>query len=212
MNDDIDLATRRGQLLVSLRKQTSCKTRAEFCKKYEIPVPTLKNWEKGVPDEISVKGLKRIVSAFQNEGIICTEEYILNGGLKDENLTNAKIINDFSFDPHIEKLAASLNNLYERLEFAKVIGNTQHPFLNEGDIVVGIKHKPDDIVMAYEKLCIINTINNATFVMIVEKTTLPNIISLATINNDFKSHILLNLAEIIYIAPMLLIKRKAAVN
>ncbi len=63
--NNIELAKKRGLLLVSLRKQTSCKTRIEFCKKHDIPVPTLKSWETGISDEISLKGLKKIVSAYQ---------------------------------------------------------------------------------------------------------------------------------------------------
>ena len=56
-------------------------SRREFCRRYEIPENTLREWEnpKKSRNGITDKGAKRLISALINEGVECTFDWILNG-------------------------------------------------------------------------------------------------------------------------------------
>lgn len=205
----LDLPTRRGLLLVQLRKQTSCPKRVDFCKKYNISVPTMKAWESGTHEEISGRGIKRLVDAFQNEGISCDANYILNGQIDtlDLNLSNAQIVFNLKEISSIEKrkICTTVAENYNSVEFVRIINDTLSPFLNKDDIIVGtpvIKNKKN-INTSPEGLSIIKTITGNVYVMFFEKTSLDNIFLLRS-NNYNVPLIHLNKDEIISLSSVAL--------
>mgnify|MGYP005869630901 CR=1 FL=1 len=206
------LAIKRGELLVNLRKQTSCPKRVDFCKKYNIPVPTMKAWESGIHEEISTKGIKKLVEAFQQEGVECNSAYILNAGESQEYLSLANSIHNFSLldlPPGLaQEICTHIDKNYQNLEIVQIINNSLHPFVEKNDLIVGKPVKLFDEIEQknYGKLHIIRTINDCTYVMFLEKTTIKNIVLLRTNtgNNNF-TH--LNTSEIRSISTVLFIAK-----
>lgn len=193
----------RGKLIENLRKQSAYPTRIAFSKKYGISDASLKHWEGG-SGKISLFSLKKLVDAFQREGVVCNEEYILNGGTKEKG--NAEKETEMEMDANIKTELAFFYKQYKNADHVFINDDTMRPFLKKGDVVVGLKHKLDQIRFAHGKLCIINTVNNLSYVKFIEKTNLPNIICMRTGNNSDKFSFLLNLAEVLYFAPVIWIK------
>lgn len=199
-----ELIKQRGKLVAELRKQTSCKTKLEFCEKYNISISTIKHWERGVPDDVTVKGLNNLVAAFQNEGIECSADFIMSAGSDKglrENQGNASVIHDFSESKLLQSYHDFLSGQHEFLEFAKLEDESLQPYINKGDVIVGSKLKTEHIQLAYGKVCIVHTINNNTYVKIIGSTSLDNMISLYPTQSKLCQTLLLNLSEILYVAP-----------
>ena len=53
-------------------------SREAFSKKSGIPRETLNQWENNRRKNISEKSVQRIIAAFEQEGIFCTREWLLN--------------------------------------------------------------------------------------------------------------------------------------
>ena len=68
----------RAKRLKSLRRLTG-KSRREFAEKYGIPPGTLQNWEDARYGGLTEKGAKRVIKAFNAEGIFCTLEWLMHG-------------------------------------------------------------------------------------------------------------------------------------
>lgn len=203
--DEIQMSHRsRGMLLESLRRQAGFPSRAGFCRKHGISEASLKHWELHDMGGISKGSLKKLINAFQQEGIVCTEDYLRNGGNQDKGNANAEL--ELNADPNLKTEMAFFYKLYENADHLFIKDDSMKPFLKQGDLVMGLKHKLDKIQLGYGKLCIIKTINNMSFVKFIEKTNVPNIICLKTGNNSDKFTFLLNLAEILYFAPAIWIK------
>lgn len=206
-----DLPIKRGHLLVKLRKQTSCPKRIDFCKKYGIPLPTMKAWESGVHEEISGKGIKKLVEAFQNEGVICDANYILNAGLDlDLPFSNANKLIDPSelACPNLKKACSQIIKLYDGLQMASVTDDSLLPLIKKGDVVIGkppivVEHAPNS---AYGTLNIIESTNGNLYVMFLEKTNLNNIFLLRAHNFNAPS-VHLSANEIKGISPVIFIAR-----
>ncbi len=68
----------RAKRLMSLRRLTRL-SRREFTSRYGIPAGTLQNWEDARYGGLTDKGARRMISAFNHEGISVTKLWLLHG-------------------------------------------------------------------------------------------------------------------------------------
>lgn len=210
---EISQPVKRGQLLVKLRKQTSCKTRKEFCEKHGIPHQTMRQWEKGLHEGISSTGLKKLVEAFLKEGVNCSEEYILKAGDVSIETTssNSKRILDLSLINTYEsqRVCNELKDQYDNLEFAIITNDLFNPYILKDDIVVGKKLKANspELSHAFGKLSIVQTIYAQTFVMVVERCKWEHLLIIRADKIEFYP-LIYNIAEIEFVAPILTIVKR----
>lgn len=185
-----DLPTRRGKLLIELRKRTSCPKRNDFCNKYGIPYGSLRTWESGNHAEIGSKGITKLVEAFQQEGINCTAENILNGDLNvsDVILTNANTVLDLSLIQNEESrsLCKSLLKSYQNIEIACLTDNSLYPSFNKDDLVIGLKKINVNILNKNysQKLSIVKASNNRVFINFIEKSNTTDLYNIRAIDSS----------------------------
>ncbi len=74
------IAALRGDRIKSARMLAGY-TRKAFADKFSIPVPTIRAWEEPPAGRNGVtnSGVKRLTKVFNESGIYCTKEWILNG-------------------------------------------------------------------------------------------------------------------------------------
>lgn len=137
-------------------------TREEFGKKHEISPSSLRSWELGI-SLISEKNLKKLINAFQEEGVFCNEDWVLDKegshplflAGKKTNLVNRPN----SFNAHRETLNAEIEAFItaDPQRILLHINSNEHlPYFEPGDIVGGVLIDKEDFEKVDGRLCITN--------------------------------------------------------
>jgi len=193
-----DLAKTRGMLIKNLRQQTGL-NRTEFCLKYNIPESTQKFWEWGKIQTISTENLQKLINALNNEGVQCTEQYILQGG------SELSLKTQLSADNSLDKLYQAEINLFYSLNKNPIHfylqDNSFSPFLYKGDLIFANIIEFRKSSKYFNKICIIETYKEQRFLKIVNKTNHPDIFTLKS-NQIEMEDLILNKSEIKHIAPI----------
>lgn len=189
----------RGERISKLRKETKL-SRVDFCKKYDIPETTMKAWEYGISGSITADGLLHLISAFKNENVFCTADYLLDGNsvnIKNEYFDNKKQCSDSEKDKvEIE----AFYRMYKEAYHAYATDNLMSPALKKGDLALGIKWDIEDIKNIFNSICIIKTIDESIFLRTVLPSNKRDFLILNTLSEDHQGFIILNKQEITMIA------------
>jgi transcriptional regulator with XRE-family HTH domain len=137
-----------GERLRALRTLLSI-TRKDFAKKHAIPLPTLRAAEYS-EGPLSFKQLKKLLKAFEEEGIICSEEWLIEGSgnlpVLAKHFINQEV-EAIESHTHSEKLhfnsilveAALFQKHIPESLVVRVTDNLMVPLYEENDYVGGIK-------------------------------------------------------------------------
>lgn len=192
-------------------------TRSYLQEKYGLPEVTLKSWENGTTT-LSISGAKRCVEAYRNEGIIVSEEWILQGiGLdpktaisvghyftvptdKDLPIENDEIL--------MIKDAQAFKESHSSAVIMIVSNDDMRPFYWPGDYVGGRLRYGKDIDLLINKDCIVYLQNGEHFFRRLIKNSLGNY-NLTCLNpNETTSEPVLYNINIDSAAPVIWHRRK----
>lgn len=171
IQDSIDLNT-PAKRLKHLRNLTRNK-RPFFEEKYSIPIVTLKSWENGTT-KISVTTAKKLVDIYLNEGLIVSEDWIINGsGLGPKNVSD---VGKYFTDPNLEITESENEEEISMIKDANIFKNSHNnavimmvsndemlPFYRAGDYVGGKLRLKNKIDTALNQDCIIYLKNGERF-------------------------------------------------
>lgn len=87
------LAIERGKRVKVARTLASV-TRKALMERYDLNVNTLQAWEGGI-NCLTEKGAKKLVDAFQKEGLIITAEWLLHGDAEPQPREESLAVNDY---------------------------------------------------------------------------------------------------------------------
>lgn len=171
----------RAQRLKTLRQAIRL-SRRKMGEKYQIPPGTLQNWEDGRYGGLSEKGARKMVEAFQAEGLICRIEWLLYG-IGQDPVASTTQLSGKSFAPHVLNYQDEQSNIRKELQlFHQLNPNsidciitdaTMMPFYQLGDLVAGCRRFGDDFLQFIGQPCIIQTATGQTLVRILESVNNP---------------------------------------
>lgn len=163
-----------GERLRRARVLAGLTTRREFEKKHHISANTLQGWEQG-KNPLSEKGAKRVVEAFNREGLICTPEWLLHGtGMPPRPYEMLRVgVNspEVDLNSDIDKLnLREEESIYKETQLFKeqypgaiviaVSDDSMLPYFKEGDYVGGVQVAANDIEKFINELCILELESN----------------------------------------------------
>lgn len=147
-------------------------TRAYLQEKYALPEVTLKSWENG-KSKLTRSGAKRCVEIYLNEGMIVSEDWIMEGiGLNPTTSINVSHYFAMPTDKDLPTeddeicMFRDANNFKENYPGAVVMivsNDDMRPFYKPGDYVGGKMRFGGDIETAINKDCIIHLKNGERF-------------------------------------------------
>lgn len=166
----IDLKT-PGERLKYIRSLLRL-TRSYLQEKYNLPEVTLKSWENGTTN-VSSSGAKRCVEIYLNEGMIVSEDWILEG-LGLDPTASVKVSQYFAIPSSKELLAGDDEvcmlreaNTFKESQPGIVImivsNDDMRPFYKPGDYVGGKMRFGNDVQTGVNKDCIIHLKNGERF-------------------------------------------------
>lgn len=216
--------TSPGDRLRRARVLAGLTTRREFEKKYHISANTLQGWEQG-KNPLSEKGAKRVVEAFNHEGLLCTPEWLLYGtGMPPRPYemlrvgVNAPAI-DLSSD--IDQLnLREEESIYEETQIFKdqypgsivicITDDSMLPYYKEGDYIGGVQVINTDFPKFINQLCILELENNLILPRLLQKGSRDDDLYTASCINPSSKASPLNLIDvkIISAAPIIWHRRK----
>lgn len=204
------LKKQRGLRIRNIRDNTLYMNRKAFAKKFNIPYPTMQNWEDGRFGGLSKRGAKIIANVFTQEGIQCTPEWLL-----DEEgpapKTMPKVPMHIS-EPQVNGYSAAQKEIkafYENNPHAvhtTVSGNTMEPRFCDGEYVAGIQHKLEELQLLVGKDCIIHEKTGDVSVKRFIAIQSDNLLQLSTYANDKITE--LKLKDLLYAAPVIWCRRE----
>ena len=166
----MDLSSSGKRILYT--RNLTCLTRNGFCKKYNIPIITLRSWEASI--DIKIKAAARFATAIHKEGIYCDPAWIMSGvGRHPYILTHNTITEtthkNFSalFDKNIVKEIGLLKKTYKTIIHQLVVDDSMFPFLHPGDYIAGFyTTNPAEYIGCP---CIIETVSGQNLVRIINE-------------------------------------------
>ncbi len=147
-------------------------TRAYLQEKYGLPEITLKSWENNTTN-LTRAGVKRCVEIYLSEGMIISEDWIMEGvGL--DPAASLKVSQYFATptdkeipteDDEIRMLrdANTFKESYPGIVVMVVSNDDMRPFYKPGDYIGGKMRFEDDINTAINKDCIVHLKNGERF-------------------------------------------------
>jgi hypothetical protein len=147
-------------------------TRAYLQEKYALPEVTLKSWENGTTN-LTQAGVKRCVEIYLNEGMIVSEDWIMEGiGL--DPTASVKVSHYFATPTDKElpseddevcmfRDANTFKESHPAVVVMVVSNDDMRPFYKPGDYVGGKMRFGDAIDTAINKDCIIHLKNGERF-------------------------------------------------
>ncbi len=140
-------------------------SRSYLQEKYGLPEVTLKSWENGTTNLTST-GAKRCVEMYLTEGLIVSEDWILEGiGLDPTATVN---ISHYFATPTSKELpieddeismmrdANTFKESHSNMVIMIVSNNEMRPFYKSGDYIGGKMRYGTDIISALNKDCIVH--------------------------------------------------------
>ena len=209
----IDLALKIAQLNIDI-----------FCSKHNIPRSTLFAWKSG-NKPLTLKGAERLVKAFENENLICTTNWLLEGtGLPPRTLKEVKqgalpvlgyykIEQDFdeTLDEEIKilKEIEFFRQMYSNSRVLLVTDDGMTPIITPGDYVAGLTVTKDQIDTTLNKICLIELLSDQILLRHFSKGSEPERYTLSCLNprTSVESPIFFNV-KIKSVAPLVWIRYK----
>ncbi len=183
-------ASLRGDRIKSARMLAGY-TRKAFADKFLIPVPTIRAWEEPPAGRngVTSSGTKRLIKVFQESGIYCTEDWILNG--KGPGPTIVDRYNDTAPEALItwgeeESILRDIESFKQNNHSAMVAVVTDRamtPYYNYGDYVGGEKKTGRDICSLVGLNCIVE-VRNKTWIRRISMLDAENRYTLIALNME----------------------------
>ncbi len=155
-------------------------SRAFLQEKHGIPEVTLKSWENGTV-KLSLAGVKRCIDAYRDEGLIVTEDWLLEGIGLDP--TSSATIGQYFAEPKQAQMplkddeacmirdANLFKESYANAVVMMVSGDEMRPFYKPGDYVGGKLRSGKDIKTVINKDCIVYLKDKSRFFRRVVKNS-----------------------------------------
>lgn len=212
-----------GERLRRARVLAGLATRREFEAKYRISANTLQGWEQG-KNPLSEKGAKRVVEAFNNEGLLCTLEWLLYGTgmpprpyemLRMGVNTNLKRLTqnleqlNLEEEERIYRETQLFREQYQGSIVLSIVDDSMLPYFKEGDHVGGVQVPNQDMHHYLNELCILELENNVILPRLLQKGSRDDVYTVSCTNPTSKSAPL-NLIDvkIISVAPIIWHRKK----
>lgn len=193
INDPLSTSIARGKRLKTLRKMSDL-SREKMEEKYGVSANTIQSWEAAKAGGLTRKGAERIISAFHQEGISCTIEWLLYGVGASPMLRTAErlIIHERPESPYTalpeDKAIIQELQTFRTLNKAAIdilIGdNGMFPFFKPGDYVAGKRHTGTDIKNYLGQNCIVEISTNEILLRRIQSCNQHGLYTLACINPD----------------------------
>jgi transcriptional regulator with XRE-family HTH domain len=187
-------------------------SRAYLLDKHGIPEVTLKSWENGTT-KLTKTGAERCVEIYRSEGMIVSEDWILEGVGIDPKIT-ATVSRYFSTPTNIdlpieddEVAMVRDANLFKESHSHAVImivsNDDMRPFYKPGDYIGGKMRHGEDVANAINKDCIVHIKSGDRFFRRLIKNSL-GAYNLTCLNpNENTSEPVLYNVDIDYVAPII---------
>lgn len=139
---------------ISLLRQMTGLSRIDFSKKYNIHLSTINNWENGNFKLLSSTAAEMLRQYLQNEGIICTTEWILlgTGTIPD---TSHLLTRYTKSKNTIELEINQFKTHYNDAVIIEVKTDLLAPFIEIGDFIGALPIKIYQISSLINKLCVL---------------------------------------------------------
>lgn len=182
----------RSERIKRLRVKTKL-SRTEFCRRYGIPLPTLKSWEYGGVKAMQSSGISAFVNGLNKEGVPCTLDYLLNGEMEaTESVTS------INFAGEIKQFQQAHRNAVSFV----VNDDSMAPYLPLNTLVLGT---PVDLLSPQNylhRLCILHYKSGLVKVRVLTPTSQANHFILTATNPTSSNPELLQLNELLLIATV----------
>ncbi len=171
-----------GERLRAIRAYCS-PSRNHFCKRTGISESTLKAWENDVA-HLTRKGANSLVSMFNQIGLSCTANWLLNGEepspIRPFEESSNKAMSEEKF---MQKEFDQLSRYYEEdLLFHRVPDQCMAPFFKKGDAVAGIPVSPTDLPYFWDEVILAETEGMPPLLRRVLRGSQPGLVTLVTLN------------------------------
>ncbi len=183
-----------GERLRRARVLAGLTTRREFEKKHHISANTLQGWEQG-KNPLSEKGARRVIEAFNHEGLICTPEWLLHGvGMPPRPYEMLRVgITEKTADFDLEKLnleeeefiyaeTQSFKKHYPGAIVLSINDDSMLPYFKKGDYVGGVQISTKNIDNYLNYLCILELDNNLILPRLLQKGSKQNLYTASCMN------------------------------
>ncbi|CDZ79389.1 hypothetical protein BN59_03707 [Legionella massiliensis] len=208
ITDELSTPEARADRLKRLRNLTNL-SRKEICEFCNLNLNTYKGWELGRFGGLPADGAEKIISHVIRLGVICTTDWLLYG--KDpspslastkSNLTDGDNIEVSSLNL-IEKEFTVFQSLLENALLERVDDDSVLPNFKEGDYLAGVKLYDQEISLAVNQLCIVQTIDGKKLIRYLKRGTSKDCYSLISTNPLSKSQDLAIInTRLLYAAPI----------
>lgn len=180
-------------------------SRTILCENTDISVPALKGWElfKGIG--LTEAGAAKLVKAFKDKGVYCTEAWLMHGiGSEAAPFSDSLNIND-NEDQQIAEEILLFRTQTNTLDTV-IPDDSMVPLFYPGNYVAGIIN---DIKNAINKECIVITVSNEILVRTVRYGDMPGRYHLVCSNEHCQTAKKeIKNASLLAVAPILWIRRK----
>lgn len=184
-----------GERLKRARILAGITTRRQFEEKHNISANTLQGWEQ-CKNPLSPKGAKRIISALKKEGLLCSEEWLLDGkGIPPRSfeVLNAGLSESAQQNTNVAQSNIEEEQLiYQEIQLFKqhnpnaivmnVADDAMEPYFHVGDYIGGLRVSNDDIINYTNTLCIIELENNLILPRFLQKSTTESRYNISSTN------------------------------
>ncbi|MBY0281431.1 MAG: hypothetical protein K2W94_04655 [Alphaproteobacteria bacterium] len=184
-----------GERVHSLRRALGM-TRRDFSKKHNIPEPTLRILESAQAN-ISSKQLHKLIKAFEAEGIICPEEWLLKGQGAEpssakkfiqKEMESMEIDKTLSIDPVLVE-AACFQKYTPDSVVLQVTDEMMSPLYKRDDYVGGVKVSLSFSASLHKEPCVVKFEDGATLIRLIHPGSKKHLFNLSCLNpNDSSKH------------------------
>lgn len=213
-----DSAEERGKRVRYVREQLIRLSRKKFCDRHtdsEISHSSIQNWEDGRFGGLTEKGAKKLIEAFNQDGIIdCTVEWLMFGigqTPQDPRDLNRYLHKSPQFTEQEKQVIEQELTLYHQLNPNSldviVTDSGLSPAFLPGDHVAGILLTGEEIKSAIGKLCIIQTQLGQIITRRLEYGTKPNFYNLVCTNAYANVMLSSNDVAVRSVAPIVWMRR-----
>jgi hypothetical protein len=182
-----------------------CRTRQEFCKGcLDISTGTLKNWENGYLNGLTLKGAIKIAERAKEYNIYCSPTWLMYGiGHEPTRTTPGFIEPD---EKYFQQVASEMLLFCQQDHSteANVIDDAMAPKFYPGDLVAGIV--VNNIEEAINRECIVLDIDNNKYVRLLSYGDESGKFNLVSLNKNSETSDLKNI-QIKTVAPIIWIRK-----
>jgi len=174
-------AEARGMRVRFIRDNLLTLTREKFCEHSNITSQSLKGWELGWGNGLTIKAAEKIVKRAKKLNVYCTYSWLMHGiGREATYLTNDLNLNEHD-DDHLAHELLLFKEQHGAL-VSMVSDDAMAPLLCAGNYVGGITVKNIDIAVGKE--CILTDDNDDIYIRILKKGDEAGHYNLCCLNQD----------------------------